>query len=48
MKVSQHVNGTRYLLGYCATIGELTRHVDLADLVEILEFPAGDHAAQRG
>ncbi|MEU6710036.1 hypothetical protein ABZ897_01040 [Nonomuraea sp. NPDC046802] len=42
-KVSQHVNGRRYLLGYCATIAQIARYVDLADLVEIVQFPAGDH-----
>ncbi|MEU4511798.1 hypothetical protein AB0G05_20080 [Nonomuraea wenchangensis] len=39
MKVCQVVNGRRYLLGYCATIGELTRYADLADLVEVIAFP---------
>ncbi|GAB2918874.1 hypothetical protein ACFMQL_20660 [Nonomuraea fastidiosa] len=39
MKVTQTVNGRKYLLGYCATIAELTKHVDLADLVEVVAFP---------
>ncbi|SDL72500.1 hypothetical protein SAMN05421874_1282 [Nonomuraea maritima] len=39
MKVTQRVHGRRYLIGYCATIGELTRHVDLAELVEVIAFP---------
>lgn len=38
-KVSQHVNGHRYLLGYCGTIAQVTRYVDLADLCEIVDFP---------
>ncbi|MBT2226387.1 hypothetical protein [Nonomuraea sp. NEAU-A123] len=44
-KITQRVNGRKYLLGYSATIDELVHvhHVDLADLVEVLEFPAGDH-----
>ena len=39
-KVSQRVNGHRYLLGYCGTIAQVTRYVDLADLCEIVDFPA--------
>ncbi|WP_165969580.1 hypothetical protein [Nonomuraea terrae] len=39
-KVTQKTNGRRYLLGYCATIAQVTRHVDLADLVEVVDFPA--------
>ncbi|WP_157548705.1 transposase [Nonomuraea candida] len=39
-KVTQRTNGRRYLVGYCATVGQLARHVDLADLVEVLAFPA--------
>ncbi|MFI7643758.1 hypothetical protein [Nonomuraea sp. NPDC049400] len=39
-KVTQTINGRRYLLGYYATIADLTRHVDLADLCEVISFPA--------
>ncbi|MGA4989844.1 hypothetical protein [Nonomuraea bangladeshensis] len=39
-KVSQYVNGRRYLLGYYGSIGAIVRHVDLADLVEVYDFPA--------
>jgi hypothetical protein len=42
MKVTQQVNGRRYLLGYCATIADVTKHVDLADLVEVIPFPAAN------
>lgn len=38
-KVTQTVRGHRYLLGYCATIAEVTKHVDLADLCEVIDFP---------
>lgn len=38
-KVSQRVNGRRYLVGYCGTIAQVAKHVDLADLVEVFPFP---------
>lgn len=39
IKVCQRVNGHRYLIGYCATVAEVAEHVDLADLVELIDFP---------
>lgn len=44
-KVTQTVNAGRYLLGYCATIAQVTRHVDLADLVEVHELASKPYAA---
>ncbi|MEV0382445.1 hypothetical protein [Nonomuraea sp. NPDC050643] len=38
-RVSQWINNRRYHIAYAATIHEVARHVDLADLVEVLEFP---------
>jgi hypothetical protein len=38
-KVTQTVHGHRYLLGYCATIAQVTKYVDLADLCEVITFP---------
>lgn len=40
LKVTQTVNGRRYLLGYYATIADVTKHVDLADLCEVIRFPS--------
>jgi hypothetical protein len=40
LKVTQLVNGRAYLLGYCRTIVDVAEHVDLADLVEVIPFPA--------
>ena len=39
LRVSQTVNGRRYLLGYCATVRQVARHVALADLVEVIRLP---------
>lgn len=39
MKVTQQVDGRRYLLGYRGTVADATKHVDLADLVEVIHFP---------
>lgn len=47
-KVTQIVRGHRYLLGYCGTIAEITKHVDLADLVELIDFPAKDLPSATG
>ncbi|MFI7691816.1 hypothetical protein ACIBQ6_22295 [Nonomuraea sp. NPDC049655] len=47
-KVSQTVNGRRYHVAYAATIERLAEHVDLADLVEIYDFPAIDQASAAG
>lgn len=44
-KVSQTVNGRRYHVAYAATIERLAEHVELADLVEVVDFPAKDHPA---
>lgn len=38
-KVTQTVRSHRYLLGYCASVAEVAEHVDLADLVELIDFP---------
>lgn len=38
-KISQTVNGRRYLIDYCGTIAQVAKHVDLADLVEVIPFP---------
>ena len=40
LKVTQTVNGRRYLLEYCRTIAHVTAHVDLADLIEVIDLPA--------
>ncbi|MDX3101767.1 hypothetical protein [Nonomuraea angiospora] len=47
-KITQTVNGHRWLVEYAATIAAITKHVDLADLVEVLEFPAKDLPAAPG
>lgn len=47
-KITQTVNGHHYLVEYCATIAAVTKHVDLADLVEVLDFPANDQTATPG
>jgi len=39
LKITQTVNGHRYINGYARTIADLTKHVDLADLVEVVDFP---------
>ncbi|MGW6502986.1 transposase [Nonomuraea angiospora] len=38
-KVTQTGPHGRFLLDYCATIAQVTRHVDLADLVEVIPLP---------
>lgn len=47
LKVTQHVNGRRYLLGYCATTSAVSKHVDLADLCEVYPFPRVSASASR-
>jgi hypothetical protein len=47
LKVTQRVNGRTYLLGYCRTIRDVERHVDLADLVEVIAFPRVPGSASR-
>ncbi|MGW6504576.1 hypothetical protein [Nonomuraea angiospora] len=47
-KITQTVSGHRRLVEYAATIAAITKHVDLADLVEILDFPAHDHTTAQG
>ncbi|MBB6556118.1 hypothetical protein [Nonomuraea rubra] len=45
-KVTQTVGKRRYLLGYYGNLAGVLHHVgDLADLVEVLDFPADRHAA---
>ncbi|MFC4006672.1 transposase [Nonomuraea purpurea] len=39
-KVTKTGRHGRFLLGYCATIAQVTQHVDLADLVEVIPFPS--------
>lgn len=39
LRVSQVVNGRRFHIGYWS-LGELAKHVDLADLVEVIPFPS--------
>ena len=41
LRVTQIVNGHRYLLGYCANVRQVAKHVDLADLVEVIPLPRG-------
>ncbi|MEU4576590.1 transposase [Nonomuraea sp. NPDC023979] len=40
LRVTQDVNGRRYLLGYCTSVKQVARHVDLADLVEVIPLRA--------
>jgi hypothetical protein len=39
-KITQVVGRRRYLLAYTATVDGLAAWVDLADLVEVIPFPA--------
>jgi hypothetical protein len=39
LKITQDVNGRRYLIGYATRVQEVARHVDLADLVEVIQLP---------
>ncbi|MEV1167363.1 transposase [Nonomuraea sp. NPDC049784] len=39
-RVMQTVHGRRYLLAYCSRVQEVAQHVSLADLVEVIDFPA--------
>jgi hypothetical protein len=41
LRVTQTVNGRRYLLGYCANVRQVAKHVDLADLVEVIPLRRG-------
>lgn len=45
LRVSQIVNGRRYHVGYWS-IRELSTHVDLADLVELIPFPSRARSAR--
>ena len=47
LRVSQRVNGRRYLLSYCRTIRDVEQHVDLADLVEVIAFPRAPQRLRR-
>lgn len=39
-KVTQVTNGRRYFIAYAHNVATLATHVELADLVEVLPFPA--------
>ncbi|MEV6036055.1 hypothetical protein AB0L65_33210 [Nonomuraea sp. NPDC052116] len=39
-RVSKVVNDTKYFVAYCANTERLAEHVDLADLCEVIDFPA--------
>lgn len=38
-RVTQVLGGRRWHVANCATISEVSRHVDLADLVEVVDLP---------
>jgi hypothetical protein len=38
-RISQQVGGRRYLVAYVRTVAEVASHLDLADLVEVVELP---------
>lgn len=44
-RISQHVNGRRYHLAYAHDVAGIAEHVDLADLVEVLQFPTRQAAS---
>lgn len=46
LRVSQRVRGRRYHQAYCS-LAELSQHVDLADLCEVLDFPRAPASASR-
>ncbi|MFI7126018.1 hypothetical protein ACIBQ1_10010 [Nonomuraea sp. NPDC050153] len=39
-RVSKVANGIKYFVAYCATTERLAAYVDLADLCEVVDFPA--------
>ncbi|MCC5574451.1 hypothetical protein IMZ11_02195 [Microtetraspora sp. AC03309] len=39
LRVSKRVRGARVLVAYCRSVREVAEHVDLADLVEVVELP---------
>lgn len=41
LRVTQVLGGRRWHVANCRTIREVEQHVDLADLVEVITFPAG-------
>ncbi|WP_250212637.1 hypothetical protein [Acrocarpospora catenulata] len=40
MRVTRLNQHGRYLLAYCGTPQEVAKHVDLADLVQVIPLPA--------
>jgi hypothetical protein len=49
LRITQTIAGRTYLLGYAASVREVAEHVELADLVEVINLPkrrAGDLAAR--
>jgi hypothetical protein len=41
LRVTQTVNGRRYLVEYCTSVRQVARHVALADLVEVIPLRRG-------
>ncbi|MFI7448045.1 hypothetical protein ACIBQX_11155 [Nonomuraea sp. NPDC049714] len=41
LRVTQTVNGRRYLIAYCASVKQVAKHVALADLVEVIPLRRG-------
>ncbi|MGN9846142.1 transposase [Nonomuraea sp. H19] len=39
LRVTQRVNGRRYLVADCSRAPEVAAYVDLADLCEVIDFP---------
>ncbi|MFF4776826.1 transposase [Microtetraspora fusca] len=39
LRVSRTVSGVRFLVAYCGSVAEVRGHVDLATLVEVVDFP---------
>jgi hypothetical protein len=37
-----------YHIGYCASVAEVAAHVDLADLVEVVDLPHASRAPRQG
>ncbi|MEU8151815.1 transposase [Nonomuraea sp. NPDC048901] len=40
-KITQKVNNRRYFVADCRTVRDVEQHVDLADLVEVIQLPVG-------
>lgn len=45
LRITQTVGGRTYLIGYAASVREVAEHVDLADLVEVVDLPVHPGAA---